>query len=161
MKKLALLSSIFNHAIAAIVIAVAGLWYGIVTYGLVTPQAVYDAISAGLPMPVLLLSFLFAFAVFVLVAHYLFHYSKIGGKKSSAILRSGFWLCYLFGSSVMFYGGVLLSTLNPMLALPRLVESLVVSGTAVEVISLVLCLISAGLFTLANRWLSPSLHTGK
>jgi hypothetical protein len=63
-------------------------------------------------------------------------------------------LLYLAGAASVFLAGVLLTTLNPMLDLPKPVASWVIGGTPVELISLLLCLASACLIGLTNTQLS-------
>jgi hypothetical protein len=150
MKLIAPLLSFLLHLIAAIVMAVAGVWYGVVTFGLSTPQWIYNLIGAGIPMPALGVGFLLLFAACVLIA-------KAGFKVSSAdcpVRRSGGWLFYGLGSLAMFLMGMWLTTLNPMLDVPPPVANAVITGTPIEIFSGLLCLLAAALFLICNKFLA-------
>ncbi len=162
MRIFTILASTIVHLLAAIAITVAGVWYGVVTYGMTTPQFIYNLIAWGVPIPALGLGFLLTFAVCTLVAQLVVktpktHVSENKGTKPGLYRRAGFWLMYLLGSSTMYMAGVWLTTLNPMIDVPAPVADLVINGTPIALISLIVYLFGAGLIGLANSRLSAKL----
>jgi hypothetical protein len=150
MKWLAPALSFVFHLFAAIVMAVAGVWYGVVTHGLTTPQWVYNLIGAGIPMPALGAGFLLLFAACMLIARFGF---KVG-FADGPVRRSSGWLFYGLGSLAMFLMGMWLTTLNPMLDVPPPVANAVITGTPIEIFSALLCLLAATLFIVCNKFLA-------
>ncbi len=143
MKATSLFISLPVHLLAGLLIAFAGLCYGVVSFGLTTPQFIYELIASGLPVPALLASFLGGYGACVLIAQWVF--------KSASGKRAAFWACYLAGGVLLFQAGKWLTTLNPMIDLPAPLSQLVIAGTAVETIALLLCLAAAALIAAVNR----------
>jgi hypothetical protein len=140
---------ITSHTVAALMIAIAGVWYGVVTFGLTTPQWIYNLIGSGAPMPVLGLGFIAFFTLCVLAAKYLFQ-----RNKNCVFQRSAYYLSYTIGSIPLFLAGMWLTTLNPMVDLPAALAEIVIAGTPVTVIAAIMCLTAIAVIAFSNRFLA-------